>query len=154
MPVFRLTPQCPDRLGQRWVEIMALGPGMADPLPSPILNNPTGKQKTRSDVLSSQTLETMDTGKPFLHAFFIDLEGCIKTLRYFAGWADKVQGRTIPTGEPVWDSQPLMGSLGGPVFASLPPGVLCRAPLATSAVPSRSPKSHGNCADASKAFYF
>uniref|UniRef100_H3BEP7 Retinaldehyde dehydrogenase 3 n=1 Tax=Latimeria chalumnae TaxID=7897 RepID=H3BEP7_LATCH len=42
------------------------------------------------------TLETMDTGKPFLHAFFIDLEGCIKTLRYFAGWADKIQGKTIP----------------------------------------------------------
>ncbi|CAO2614294.1 Aldehyde dehydrogenase family 1 member A3 [Lemmus lemmus] len=43
------------------------------------------------------TLETMDTGKPFLHAFFVDLEGCIKTFRYFAGWADKIQGRTIPT---------------------------------------------------------
>ncbi|KAB0394173.1 hypothetical protein E2I00_009084 [Balaenoptera physalus] len=47
------------------------------------------------------TLETMDTGKPFLHAFFIDLEGCIKTLRYFAGWADKIQGRTIPTDDNV-----------------------------------------------------
>ncbi|XP_030354087.1 aldehyde dehydrogenase family 1 member A3 isoform X2 [Strigops habroptila] len=42
------------------------------------------------------TLETMDTGKPFLQAYFIDLEGCIKTLRYYAGWADKIQGRTIP----------------------------------------------------------
>uniref|UniRef100_A0A803TZN4 Aldehyde dehydrogenase 1 family member A3 n=1 Tax=Anolis carolinensis TaxID=28377 RepID=A0A803TZN4_ANOCA len=42
------------------------------------------------------TLETMDTGKPFLQAFFIDLEGCIKTLRYYAGWADKIQGKTIP----------------------------------------------------------
>lgn len=46
-----------------------------------------------------QTLETMDTGKPFLHAFLIDLEGCIRTLRYFAGWADKIQGRTIPVGK-------------------------------------------------------
>ncbi|NXE74434.1 AL1A3 dehydrogenase, partial [Cochlearius cochlearius] len=45
------------------------------------------------------TLETMDTGKPFLHAYFIDLEGCIKTLRYYAGWADKIQGRTIPVDE-------------------------------------------------------
>ncbi|XP_073509472.1 retinaldehyde dehydrogenase 3 [Phyllobates terribilis] len=45
------------------------------------------------------TLETMDTGKPFLHAFLIDLEGCIRTLRYFAGWADKIQGRTIPVDE-------------------------------------------------------
>lgn len=42
------------------------------------------------------TLESIDTGKPFLHAFLIDLEGCIKTLRYYAGWADKVQGKTIP----------------------------------------------------------
>lgn len=50
-----------------------------------------------------QTLETMDTGKPFLHAFFVDLEGCIKTFRYFAGWADKIQGRTIPTGESAQD---------------------------------------------------
>ncbi|XP_075414058.1 retinaldehyde dehydrogenase 3 isoform X2 [Tenrec ecaudatus] len=47
------------------------------------------------------TLETMDTGKPFLHAYFIDLEGCIKTLRYFAGWTDKIQGRTIPTDDNV-----------------------------------------------------
>ncbi|XP_007519755.1 retinaldehyde dehydrogenase 3 [Erinaceus europaeus] len=47
------------------------------------------------------TLETMDTGKPFLHAFFIDLEGCIRTLRYFAGWADKIQGKTIPTDDNV-----------------------------------------------------
>ncbi|XP_062998248.1 retinaldehyde dehydrogenase 3 isoform X2 [Elgaria multicarinata webbii] len=42
------------------------------------------------------TLETMDTGKPFLQAFFIDLEGCIKTLRYYAGWTDKIQGKTVP----------------------------------------------------------
>jgi len=41
----------------------------------------------------------MDTGKPFLQAYFIDLEGCIKTLRYYAGWADKIQGKTIPVGK-------------------------------------------------------
>lgn len=73
------------------------------------------KKETARDpdtVFSLQTLETMDTGKPFLHAFFIDLEGCIKTLRYFAGWADKIQGRTIPTGEPMRDSQPHMGVPG------------------------------------------
>ncbi|ETE65935.1 Aldehyde dehydrogenase family 1 member A3, partial [Ophiophagus hannah] len=44
------------------------------------------------------TLETLDTGKPFLQAFFVDLEGCIKTLRYYAGWADKIQGKNIPVG--------------------------------------------------------
>uniref|UniRef100_A0A6Q2X726 Aldehyde dehydrogenase domain-containing protein n=1 Tax=Esox lucius TaxID=8010 RepID=A0A6Q2X726_ESOLU len=42
------------------------------------------------------TMETMDTGKPFLHSFFIDLDGSIKTLRYYAGWADKIHGKTMP----------------------------------------------------------
>ena len=72
---------------------------------------------TKDAALFLQTLETMDTGKPFLHAFFVDLEGCIKTFRYFAGWADKIQGRTIPTGEPA-QTPALLGSTGGPVFSS------------------------------------
>lgn len=41
----------------------------------------------------------MDTGKPFLQSFFVDLEGSIKTLRYYAGWADKIHGKTMPVGE-------------------------------------------------------
>lgn len=45
------------------------------------------------------TLETMDTGKPFLQSFFIDLDGSIKTLRYYAGWTDKVHGKTMPVDE-------------------------------------------------------
>ncbi|XP_057201960.1 aldehyde dehydrogenase family 1 member A3 [Triplophysa rosa] len=45
------------------------------------------------------TLESMDTGKPFLHAFFVDLEGSIKTLRYYAGWTDKIHGKTMPVDE-------------------------------------------------------
>lgn len=61
----------------------------------------------------------MDTGKPFLQAYFIDLEGCIKTLRYYAGWADKIQGRTIPVGKFLqtqfqsWDGIREGGLLGG-----------------------------------------
>uniref|UniRef100_A0A4W4GNY8 Aldehyde dehydrogenase domain-containing protein n=1 Tax=Electrophorus electricus TaxID=8005 RepID=A0A4W4GNY8_ELEEL len=43
------------------------------------------------------TLESLDTGKPFLSSFFVDLQGTIKTLRYFAGWADKIHGSSIPT---------------------------------------------------------
>uniref|UniRef100_A0A673J975 Retinal dehydrogenase 2-like n=1 Tax=Sinocyclocheilus rhinocerous TaxID=307959 RepID=A0A673J975_9TELE len=43
------------------------------------------------------TLESLDTGKPFLSSFFVDLQGTIKTFRYFAGWADKIHGSTIPT---------------------------------------------------------
>ncbi|KAL4660691.1 retinal dehydrogenase 2-like [Arapaima gigas] len=42
------------------------------------------------------TLESLDSGKPFLPTFYVDLEGTIKTLRYFAGWADKIHGLTIP----------------------------------------------------------
>ncbi|KAL1271918.1 hypothetical protein QQF64_030934, partial [Cirrhinus molitorella] len=42
------------------------------------------------------TLESVDTGKPFLHAFFVDLDGSIKTLRYYAGWTDKIHGKTMP----------------------------------------------------------
>lgn len=98
-----------------------------------------------TDISSLQTLETMDTGKPFLHAFFIDLEGCIKTLRYFAGWADKIQGRTIPTGEPAQDSQPQVGSFMGS-FPILPGGLL-RMPLVFS--PRASflvPKKKWHCA--------
>uniref|UniRef100_A0AAZ3NUS4 Aldehyde dehydrogenase domain-containing protein n=1 Tax=Oncorhynchus tshawytscha TaxID=74940 RepID=A0AAZ3NUS4_ONCTS len=45
------------------------------------------------------TMETIDTGKPFLHSYFIDLDGSIKTLRYYAGWADKIHGKTMPVGK-------------------------------------------------------
>ncbi|TRY60083.1 hypothetical protein DNTS_011998, partial [Danionella cerebrum] len=45
------------------------------------------------------TLESKDTGKPFLHAFFVDLDGSIKTLRYYAGWTDKIHGRSMPVDE-------------------------------------------------------
>ncbi|XP_028291727.1 retinaldehyde dehydrogenase 3 [Gouania willdenowi] len=45
------------------------------------------------------TLETQDTGKPFLQSYYIDLEGSIKTLRYFAGWADKIHGKSLPVDE-------------------------------------------------------
>uniref|UniRef100_A0A8B9HD80 Aldehyde dehydrogenase 1 family, member A2 n=1 Tax=Astyanax mexicanus TaxID=7994 RepID=A0A8B9HD80_ASTMX len=49
------------------------------------------------DRLYLATLESLDTGKPFLSSFFVDLQGTIKTLRYFAGWADKIHGTSIPT---------------------------------------------------------
>ncbi|XP_035314323.1 retinal dehydrogenase 2 isoform X2 [Cricetulus griseus] len=42
------------------------------------------------------TMESLNGGKPFLQAFYIDLQGVIKTLRYYAGWADKIHGMTIP----------------------------------------------------------
>ncbi|XP_029353368.1 retinaldehyde dehydrogenase 3 isoform X2 [Echeneis naucrates] len=51
------------------------------------------------DRLLLATLETLDTGKPFLQSFFVDLDGSIKTLRYYAGWADKIHGKSLPVDE-------------------------------------------------------
>lgn len=41
------------------------------------------------------SLETLDVGKPLAIAK-IDMHFCLEYIRYFAGWADKLQGRTIP----------------------------------------------------------
>ncbi|KIW50896.1 hypothetical protein PV05_09674 [Exophiala xenobiotica] len=43
------------------------------------------------------TLETWDNGKPYSVALNEDLGEVIGTMRYYAGWADKIQGETIPT---------------------------------------------------------
>jgi len=42
------------------------------------------------------SLESLDNGKPYKDAFNIDLSLTIKCLRYYAGWADKTHGKTIP----------------------------------------------------------
>ncbi|CAG2105416.1 unnamed protein product [Medioppia subpectinata] len=44
-------------------------------------------------------LEVADVGKPVGEAQF-DIDGVIGTLRYYAGWADKVHGNTIPADGP------------------------------------------------------
>src|ERR1700726_731964 len=41
-------------------------------------------------------LETLDNGKPLHVAKAVDVAKTIACYRYFAGWADKVQGKTIP----------------------------------------------------------
>lgn len=51
-----------------------------------------------------QTMESMNGGKLFSSSYLMDLGGCITTLRYCAGWADKIQGRTIPIGESLWET--------------------------------------------------
>jgi aldehyde dehydrogenase (NAD+) len=43
------------------------------------------------------TIETWDNGKPFLVARDEDLVEVAETLRYYAGWADKVFGQVIET---------------------------------------------------------
>ncbi|XP_008322067.1 aldehyde dehydrogenase, mitochondrial [Cynoglossus semilaevis] len=41
-------------------------------------------------------LETLDNGKPYAVAYMVDLPNVVKCLRYYAGWADKWEGKTIP----------------------------------------------------------
>jgi len=41
-------------------------------------------------------LESLDNGKPYRDALTIDLPLVIKCYRYYAGWADKNHGKTIP----------------------------------------------------------
>ncbi|XP_063234299.1 aldehyde dehydrogenase, mitochondrial isoform X2 [Bacillus rossius redtenbacheri] len=41
------------------------------------------------------SLETLDNGKPYSMSYAVDVPGSIKTLRYYAGWADKNSGQTI-----------------------------------------------------------
>lgn len=45
-------------------------------------------------------LETLDNGKPFGFSKAVDVGLSIKTYRYYAGWADKIHGQTIPIGGP------------------------------------------------------
>lgn len=42
------------------------------------------------------TLESLNNGKPYAESFGVDLALCIKCYRYYAGWADKIQGKTCP----------------------------------------------------------
>nr|XP_039271425.1 retinal dehydrogenase 2-like [Styela clava] len=41
-------------------------------------------------------LESMDSGKPYTHTFFMDTLGISKIIRYYAGWTDKIHGKTLP----------------------------------------------------------
>lgn len=45
-------------------------------------------------------LEVLDNGKPISEALGYDIPSAAATIRYFAGWADKVEGRTIPISGP------------------------------------------------------
>ena len=45
-------------------------------------------------------LETLDNGKPINDTRNIDLPLAVEAYRYYAGWADKIEGRTIPVNGP------------------------------------------------------
>ena len=53
-----------------------------------------------ADLVERQTkelaaLESLNSGKLLTDAFG-DMQGVVNTLRYYAGWADKIEGRTVP----------------------------------------------------------
>lgn len=48
------------------------------------------------DQLFIASLETLDNGKPFAMSYSADIPMSVDVLRYFAGWADKNHGKTIP----------------------------------------------------------
>ena len=54
--------------------------------------------EARADELAR--LETLDNGKPVREARMIDIQGSIDCFRYYAGWADKIEGETIPVPGP------------------------------------------------------
>jgi aldehyde dehydrogenase (NAD+) len=49
-----------------------------------------------SDADELARLESLDNGKPVSVAKRVDVAKSVACYRYFAGWADKVQGKTIP----------------------------------------------------------
>uniref|UniRef100_K7F3M2 aldehyde dehydrogenase (NAD(+)) n=1 Tax=Pelodiscus sinensis TaxID=13735 RepID=K7F3M2_PELSI len=48
------------------------------------------------DLHISEELETLDNGKPYSISYLVDLDMVTKCIRYYAGWADKYHGKTIP----------------------------------------------------------
>jgi aldehyde dehydrogenase (NAD+) len=50
-------------------------------------------EQNREELAS---LESLDNGKPYRDSFNADLPLTIKCYRYYAGWADKIHGKTIP----------------------------------------------------------
>eukprot|EP00058_Branchiostoma_floridae_P023829 XP_002609319.1 hypothetical protein BRAFLDRAFT_86762 [Branchiostoma floridae] len=52
------------------------------------------------DAAYLASLETLDNGKPYVHSYFADVMSPIQNLTYFAGWCDKITGKTIPVDGP------------------------------------------------------
>lgn len=50
------------------------------------------------DAAYLASIETLDNGKPYSDSLF-DMSCAVDVFRYYAGWPDKIQGKTIPVGE-------------------------------------------------------
>ena len=72
-------------------------PGLADPPPDPaaeLLWNLGTRIAELADELAQ--LEALDNGKPIGEALVADLPLSIDCYRYYAGWADKIEGQDDP----------------------------------------------------------
>jgi aldehyde dehydrogenase (NAD+) len=56
------------------------------------------RMEQRADELAR--METLDNGKPFREARMFDIAGAIECFRYYAGWADKIEGEVLPVPGP------------------------------------------------------
>ncbi|MGH7170259.1 MAG: aldehyde dehydrogenase family protein, partial [Gemmataceae bacterium] len=63
-----------------------------------LLNKLADLIESNKDELAA--LESLDNGKPLRDSLAADLPLVIKCYRYYAGWADKVHGKTIPVEGP------------------------------------------------------
>jgi len=55
----------------------------------------------RTDELAR--LETMNNGKPFFESQRVDIPATAECFEYYAGWADKIEGETIPVDGPYFN---------------------------------------------------
>ncbi|PIO03304.1 hypothetical protein AB205_0016510, partial [Aquarana catesbeiana] len=71
-------------------------------------------------------LETLDNGKPYAISYAVDLDLVLKCLRYYAGWADKGHGKTIPIDGDyfTYTRHEPIGVCGQIIPAGFPPGVV------------------------------
>ena len=53
-----------------------------------------------ANVTELAALESLDNGKPINDSLHVDLPTVIACYRYYAGWADKIHGKTIPVNGP------------------------------------------------------
>ena len=60
------------------------------------VHEPPGRFDSRREFDELAALETLDNGKPIRDARAADLPLVIDCLRYYAGYADKIHGQTIP----------------------------------------------------------
>src|SRR3984957_11209926 len=72
------------------------GPWRKTPAPEPgrLIHRLADLIEKNADELAG--LESLDNGKPFSVAKAVDVAATVSCDRYFSGWAEKVQGKTIP----------------------------------------------------------